>query len=480
MAQAPTQSNAMRYALITFVALFIVGVVCAVIFYIKSEEYRTQLETSKSELAKIANIREQGALAKMIGRTESGQSYLGTLNGHFNKLVSYITGVVPSDDVSADIKINDIVIQINALNQSLGEKDVNAAVGPEGVSLVNQIKDLKTRLDEARTQKTAIETQYQQLQEDSKRTSEENIKKEQLFVQQIKKYEESSNDTQTQYGQLEQQRKTVEEERVQAINQKLEEEQTMLRNKQMELNRSQEELLQCQNSLKEAIEKLEAIRPRPDQNVAAYQPDAGILRVDLKNNLVYLNVGSQDRVYRGLTFAVFDRNMPIPEDGGNKAEIEVFQVEPKVSIARIVKSNIKNPIVPEDNVANLIWDSKTSNRFVVLGAYDLNNDGKMDNDGNRRIREMIERWGGIVEKEVTIDTDFVIAGQTPRVLPKPAQSQLELDSTLQQKYDESAEMTKSYDAQLAKARVLCVPVFNQKRFFYLIGNETILGANAGK
>ena len=200
----------------------------------------------------------------------------------------------------------------------------------------------------------------------------------------------------------------------------------------------------------------------------------------MKNNLVYLNVGSQDRVYRGLTFAVFDRNMPIPEDGGNKAEIEVFQVEPKVSIARIVKSNIKNPIVPEDNVANLIWDSKTSNRFVVLGDYDLNNDGKLDNDGNRRVREMIERWGGIVEKEVTINTDFVIVGQAPRVLPKPAQAQMELDSTLQQKYDESAEMTKSYDAQLAKARVLCVPVFNQKRFFYLIGNETILGANAGK
>jgi hypothetical protein len=479
MAQARTQANAMLYALITFVALFVVAIVCTVIFYIKSEEYRTQLEASKTELAKIANIKEQGSLGKIIGKTESGKSYLGALNDHYNKLVSIITGVVPAEDVSADIKFNDITLKINKLNQSLGQ-DVSVAVGPDSISLINQINELKAKLDETRTQVTKLTDQHQQLLDDLKSTIDENSSKEQLLVGQVKKHEQGANDTQTQYVQLEKERKAAEEERVAAINQKLEEEQEKLRAKQMELTRTQGELTQTQQSLKESLAALEAIRPRPDKNVAAYQQDAGILRVDLKNNLVYLNIGSEDHAYRGLTFAIYDRNMPIPEDRKNKAEIEIFQVEPKVSIARIIKSNIKNPIVNEDLVVNLIWDSKTSNRFVVIGDFDLNNDGIVDPDGNRRIREMVEHWGGKIESAVSINTDFVVAGPSPHVPAKPEQAQVEIDPTLQQKYNDSVENAKTYDADLAKAVELSIPVFNQKRFLYLIGSDSLLETNAAK
>jgi hypothetical protein len=480
MAQARTQANAMLYALITFVALFVVAIVCTVIFYIKSEEYRTQLETSKAELIKIANIKEQASLGKIVGKTEAGKSYLGALNDHFNKLVSIITGVVPAEDISADVKMNDITVKINKLNNDLGLGDVSVAIGPESISLMNQIKDLKTKLDTSRTEVTKLTAQHQQLMDDLKRTLEENTSKEQLLVGDVKKHEQSANNTQTQYTQLEEQRKAAEEERVKAVNQKLEEEQGKLRAKQMELTRSQGELTQAQQSLKEALAKLEAIRPRPDQNMAAYQQDAGILRVDLKNNLVYLNIGSDDHVYRGLTFAVYDRNMPIPSDGKNKAEIEVFQVDPKVSVARILKSTIKNPIVNEDLVVNLIWDSKTNSRFVVVGDFDLNNDGIADTDGNRRVREMVERWGGKVDNEVTINTDFIVVGVTPRVLPKPQKAELDIDATLQQKYDDSVENAKTYEAYLAKAAHRSIPVFNQKRFLYLIGYNALLETNAGK
>jgi hypothetical protein len=480
MAQARTQANAMLYALITFVALFVVAIVCTVIFYIKSEEYRTQLETSKTELAKIASIKEQNSLGKIVGKTDGGKSYLGTLNDHYNKLVSIITGVVPAEDISADVKLNDITVLINKLNQDLGEGDVSVAIGPESISLINQIRDLKTRLDESRAEVTKLTAQHQQLLDDLKQTIDQNSSKEQLLVGQVKKHEQGANDTQTQYIQLEQQRKEAEEERINAINKKLEEEQEKLRAKQMELTRTQEELTLAQQSLKESLAALEAIRPRPDKNVMAYQQDAEILRVDLKNALVYLNIGSEDHVYRGLTFAIYDRNMPIPEDGKNKAEIEIFQVEPKVSVARIIKSNIKNPIVNEDIVANLIWDSKTNNRFVVIGDFDLNNDGIVDPDGNRRIRDMVERWGGKVESAVSINTDFIVAGVTPHVLAKPRQADLEIDATLQQKYDDSIENAKTYDLYLAKADQLSIPVFNQRRFLYLIGYDALLATNASQ
>jgi len=135
-----------------------------------------------------------------------------------------------------------------------------------------------------------------------------------------------------------------------------------------------------------------------------------MIRVDLQNGILYLNVGMEDHVYRGLTFAIYDNSAPIPEDGKGKAEVEVFQVSQNVSAARIIRSTVKNPIVQEDIVANLIWDPKTSNRFVVAGEFDLDGDGNMDPDGIERIKEMILRWGGTLDEQVNVNTDFIVIG----------------------------------------------------------------------
>jgi hypothetical protein len=479
MAQARTQSNAMLYALVTFVALFVVGIVLAVIFYVKSEEYRTQLNNNKTETAKIASPQEQGALGKIIGKVESPKSYLGTLNGYFNKLVSTVTGTVSADDISAEVKFNDIKTQINKLNESLGE-DVSASVGPDGISLLKQIADLKAKLDEARAQMAALSTQQKQLQGELKTVKEEGGRKEQELIAQIKQHQDNANEIQTKYDELKNQMTASCEEQVGAVKKQLEQKQDDLKNKEMQLTSAKDELAQTRQFLKDAIAQRDAIRPRPDKDVAAYQRDAGILRVDLQNNLVFLDVGSENHVYRGLTFAVYDRNKKILEGDKGKAEIEVFQVEPKVSVARIVNPDIKNPIVKEDLVINLIWDSKTSNRFVVIGDFDFNNDGRIDSDGTRRIQEMVERWGGIIEKDVNINTDFVVAGQAPRPLPRPEQAQLDIDPTLQQKYVASLKAVEDYNAGMAKAEELSVPIFNQKRFLYLIGYDALLETASAK
>lgn len=479
MAQARTQSNAMLYALITFVALFVVGVVCAVIFYVKSEEYRTQLDSSKSDLQKVATIQEQRDLGKIVGKVEEGKSYLGTMSERFDKLYSIITGVAPAADLSADAKLNEITLQVNKMTEMLGQS-VSPAVGPEGIALIKLASDLKTRADDAQTKLNDLAAQYQQLQEQYNTDKQEAAFKEQQFVAQVQSYQQNANDIQAKYDELQKQMTRSAEEQIQAVNKRLEEEQNKLKQKQMELTDTEAKLTQANKSLREALSRLEAIRPRPDKEVAAYQPDAGILRVDLQNNMVYLDAGSDDHVYRGLTFAVFDRNAPIPESGEGKAEIEVFQVEPKVSVARIVRGNKKNPIVMEDLVANLIWDSKSSNKFVVLGDFDFDGDGRVDGDGSQRIREMIERWGGVVENDVTIETDFVIVGLEPMPMARPDQAEADLDPSLMEKYEASLTAKNTYNATLQRAKELSAPVFNQKRFFYLIGYDALLNTMLGK
>ncbi len=71
------QSNAMLYTVITFVGLFIIAASCAVFFYIKAEDYRTQLDSSLDMTNKLANRSEQNNLSKIVGKAEKDKSILG-------------------------------------------------------------------------------------------------------------------------------------------------------------------------------------------------------------------------------------------------------------------------------------------------------------------------------------------------------------------------------------------------------------------
>ncbi len=471
-------SGAMLYALITFVGLFLVAVVCAVVFYVKSEEYRTQNENVKSEMLKIANITQQKSLGKIVGGLSGNKTYLGVMEEQFNKLISIIAGVMP-EDIAADARANDISIRVAKLMELLGP-DASPALGPNGVSLIGTIEALKGKIDAVRMQFAELVGQNRQLQEDFDAAKKESAFKETQLVEQTNRYQKNADDIQAKYDQLQQLMGASADEQIQSFKDKLENEQTKLKQKHLELTESQAALAKTEQALQEAVRKLEEIKRPPNIEQLAFKTDARILRVDLQNGLVYLDIGTKDHVYRGLTFAVYDRAAPIPEDGQGKAEIEVFQVSQNVSVARIVRSNKRNPIVQEDLVANLIWDSTASNRFVVAGDFDVNSDGKIDSDGAARIREMIERWGGTAVEGVTIDTDFVIAGQPPQPIAKPSRDEADLDPMTQQRYEQSLKSAGEYAAVLAGAKTLSVPVFNQKKFLYLIGFDTLMSQNSGR
>jgi len=79
MPAGKSQTNAMLYTVITFVALFIIATVCAVIFYVKAEDFKTQLNDQSNDMVNIATEKEQRSLTKIIGKKLKGKSYLGTL-----------------------------------------------------------------------------------------------------------------------------------------------------------------------------------------------------------------------------------------------------------------------------------------------------------------------------------------------------------------------------------------------------------------
>ncbi len=473
------QSNAMLYSLITFVALFIAATVCAVIFYVKSEEYRTNSENRAAELTKIVSTRENAGLAKIVGKPESGKTYIGTMEGIVDSLYEMMLGKVAPEDTPATVMLNEISAAVENTLIDDPTVDASPAFGPQGIAVLTTVEDLKNDLQDTRGQLDNAQAINQTLQTQLSDTQAKMELEREQYLAELDEFQTGYNQIRDRFNELQQKMQEVNDEQIQDLQDKLEAEQARLRQKQLELQETETKLDENTDLLDTALAKLEDIKPKPAIEVQAYEPDARIVRVDLQNGIIYLDAGTNDRVYRGLTFAVYDRNKPIPESGEGKAEIEVFQVNEQASAARIIKSDRKNPIVKEDIVSNLIWDSETSNRFVVIGEFDIDNDGRPDRDGKQRIIELIQRWGGILMDEVTVDTDFLVIGTAPKPRPRPTQDEMDIDPMSQQRYEQSLQQLREYNAKLEKANNLSVPVFNQKRFLYLIGYETLVNQNPG-
>ncbi|MBL7216027.1 MAG: hypothetical protein ISS71_10150 [Phycisphaerae bacterium] len=476
-----SQSNAMLYSLITFVALFIIATVCAVIFYVKSEEYRTNSENHAADLAKIANPTENRNLAKIVGKPEGGKTYLATMQTVVDELYKMILGKAVPENTPATVKLNEIsaAVKSTLIDDPAMDELVTPVYGPDGIAILKSVEDLKQELENAKAEIDNSKNITEDLQNQLEDAQAKNEQQHQQFLAELNQFQTDYDEIRNRFDELKQTMQDYNDEQIQEFQDKLEDAQASLRAKQLDLQETEGKLEETNQLLDSALSKINEIKPKPNIEVQAFRPDAQIVRIDLQNGIVYLDAGTKDHIYRGLTFAVYDRNQPIPESGEGKAEIEVFQVNQQACAARIVNSDKKNPIVKEDIVSNLIWDSQTSNRFVVIGDFDFNNDGRPEQDGRKRIIELIQRWGGSLMDNVTVDTDFIVVGMAPDPLARPTQDEIDIDPMAQQRHEQSLRKIRDYKELLDKANNLSVPVFNQKRFMYLIGYETLINQNPG-
>ncbi len=188
-------------------------------------------------------------------------------------------------------------------------------------------------------------------------------------------------------------------------------------------------------------------RQKPTQEVEALDPDGTIISVDAREQMVYINLCAKDKIYRGLTFSVYDGlDKTVPSSGMGKATIEVVEILDSISRCRIVDNPEGNPVIKGDIIANLIWDANREFVFCLVGDFDFNMDGELDIDGANRIETLITGWGGKVQDFVSVDTDFIVYGNEPA--------------------DDRAE---GYNKALDEALRLGVPSFNTQRFFRFIG-----------
>jgi len=470
------QNNAMLYTLITFVALFIITTTVAVIYYVKFEEQRKIAETSRDELGQVISSQEQRkGLGKIVGEKQRSESYLGKMTDYLDEMVTLVTGHL-TEDTSAQAKMSSANSKVNEMLETLGAANLDPNnETAEKIGLLQIIEKLKTTLDNTVQAAIAFEEQLTQLHKQFEDSMATGFEKEQALLAEKEQYKQQVENIKLDYDKLKALLKSQTEEQVQILMADLEKERNNFAEQKQQLLKTQAELKIAQSTMSRAKEELAKLVPPPDSEIAAFTPDGKIILIDDQAQIVHLNIGSDDHVYPGLTFSVYDKSMPIPRNGRGKAEIEVFNVGKNISAARILPSKTQSPIILDDIIANLIWDSDKENVFVVSGEFDLDDDGDIDRDGADKTRAIIKKWGGRVDDIISVDTDFLILGQPPRVLRKPTFEQMEVDPMAMEKYEASLQKRVEYKEAQNQAKILSVPVLNTERFLYFIGYKSQSG-----
>ncbi len=461
------QTNAMLYTLITFVGLFIVATTVAVIYYVDAEDKKTRLADIENQIDDLADNNERNALGTLVGTKARRKSWLGTMVEHLDGTTSLIVGGVP-ETTSAEAKMNDVNTKVGRVLQSA--KEYIDIAEPNTTGLVQIIGDLTAELQNTKKAKLDTQKQLNDLEQKFESASKTYAEREQVIQDEKNKLQEQVNTIRADYNDLQVRLEQSTEEQVDTYRNQLEQARANLKALNDTLLKTQAELKMSEDIMKRAQQEVMAIKPPPDHEMLAHRADGKIILIDDQAKVVHLNIGSNQHVYRGLTFTVYDRSGAIPKDGKGKAEIEVYDVAETYSAARITSSEAKRPILEGDIVANLIWNSDKTNEFVIAGDFDLDNDGNLDFNAIGRIRVLIEKWGGRVADTISIDTDFLLLGQQPQVpTQQPTFEELELDPGAMQRYEALLQRLNHYNQLQSQAQALWIPVFRYERFLYFIG-----------
>jgi hypothetical protein len=198
-----------------------------------------------------------------------------------------------------------------------------------------------------------------------------------------------------------------------------------------------------------------------------FEADGSIIKLEPGEQTGYINLGRVHSVFNGLTFTVWsEREVGKQEAGTPKGFIRISKVMDTSSEFVIVKLNNKSdPIITGDVITNVVFDVKRPFHFAVVGRFDINSDGTDDTD---MIKAKIRAFGGKVQDELTVQTDYLVVGDDPMnaapklgsAAPSPQQAlEIERLKKLQAAFGDATDTAKR----------LHIPVLSTNRFLSLTG-----------
>ena len=245
----------------------------------------------------------------------------------------------------------------------------------------------------------------------------------------------------------------------------------------LEIEQSKQLLTTAENKISVLQDEVKNLRPDIITAVGR-EPDGVITRTSTDTGEVYINLGKGDRLQPGQTFAVYDQKTGVrfstDAEAQGKGSIEVLEVGPNESLCRVTFAVKGQAMEVGDLIANPVYhqDKTRQFHFVVIGDFDLDGDGVATAAEHDRLVRMIQAWGGVVDDNVSTQTDFLVAGLRP-ASPSAVVTGAEAPNGV---VDARTKRQQSYDDILEEAKRSSVPILNQNRFLAMVGyyNTTVV------
>ena len=157
---AGRQDSSLMYAVVIFVALFIVSTALAIVFYLKITDFQKTVMDTEKRIEDLASAKEVRSIGTVVGAKLPRKTVLGTLMARYDELFAMILGNVP-EETSAEAKLDMANQQKNAILLQMPDivgTDVNS------VGLVRALELLKNKFDETKAQEAATSEKLAELE----------------------------------------------------------------------------------------------------------------------------------------------------------------------------------------------------------------------------------------------------------------------------------------------------------------------------
>jgi len=447
-------------ALIVVVVVCVASLIALVILYTGQTKLDQDREAAVKDLEKVAN---RGEFAQYQSLAAPGQTVLGRMAEERRGMAKSITGSDGDDLNSAQQQIKgkyQAIVDAKRIEnfdafKPEAQLPLLAAVGNLADSLAKE-RDRRELTDKNLAAARAQVTELTQARDGAK----------QQFDEQVAVIEGKLKDTNDQLATY-QKAKDAELATLTANAGKADEQLRKDADRhRAELEEQDKNLTKMRNRLNDALATLKQLRGQPDMYAAAKEVDGKIIRALPGDPYVYVNLGAKDRVTLGLTFSVYTAGEGIPTTGEGKATIEISSVYDDVAAGKIISRSRNQPVLEGDLVANAIYSKTRKHKFLVAGRFDIENTGVATAANGDRIKAMVQEWGGEIVDTVDTGTDFVVLGQGPAQPVTPPATASPIDK---QRYQEALKVYEQFQADVAEAKSLMVPILGQTQFLHFVG-----------
>lgn len=409
---ASNKPTAVHFSLIFFVML---SIIMTVAFYLNYRDYNAReaaITKAEEELKAVQNQARQQDDAIQALKERLGHAY---------------------DDVGVNSPDNPNTV-LGAMAADIRNFGGNVAQGTYSAT----IRQLRAELDNMIRERDLLKADRDDLQA-------RYLALQQIHNEKVKQHDDAriaaETDLKTRVG--------THEEQIVAKDSQISELQARASQLQIELQQESEAHLRDNKENTEKLTNLmrvnAAIQEKLDNvtKVSFEQEDATIVRVDHLSGLVWINVGSADKLHKRTTFSVYTKGHAGVARGGEdiKGAIEVTNITGShLAEARIIEEDIHRPIAPGDPIYTPLWSPGHEEHFAFVGAVDLDDDGQQDRD---LLREIVHNAGAKITSEVLdtgerlgdeldVNTKFLVVGEIPIAHPNDPPEEVDRVNAIQE------------------------------------------------